>query len=113
MVVLAGALLDKAEGLLKKDIHPSIISEGYQLALLKAVEIINSVAKKIDPTNDEQLIQCVKTSLSSKFLSQNSTEIAPLAIKAIKKIADISTASNVDLNDIKIVKKVGGTVDDI
>ncbi len=55
----------------------------------------------------------MKTSLSSKFLSQNSNEISHLAINAVKKIVDMATADNVDLNDIKIVKKLGGIVDDI
>lgn len=64
-------------------------------------------------TDDEQLIQCVKTSLASKIVSQNSTELAPIAVKAVKNIIDITTATNVDLKDIKVMCKLGGTIDDI
>ena len=113
VVILAGAFLDKAEKLIERGVHPSTISEGYSLALKKAVEIVNKIAKKIDIEDEDYLIQCVKTSLASKIVSQNSAELAPMAIEAIKKIVNIKTASNVDLNDIKIVKKLGGTMDDI
>ena len=59
------------------------------------------------------MTQCVKTALASKIVSQNSAEIAPIAIKAIKKITDFKTANNVNLHDIRLVKKLGGTLDDI
>lgn len=55
----------------------------------------------------------MKTSLSSKIISQNSTELAPIAIEAIKSICDIKTAKNLDLKNIKIHQKLGGTLDDI
>lgn len=113
VVILAGSFLDKAEKLIEKGVHPSTISEGYALALKKSIEIINKVARKIDIENDFYLSQCVKTALASKILSQNSAEIEPIVIQAIKKIVDIKTATNVDLNDIKVVKKLGGTMDDI
>ncbi len=113
VVILAGAFLEAAENLIHKGIHPSLISEGFSIALKKSLEIINSVAKKIELTDEEQLIQCIKTSLASKIVSQNSTELAPIALKAVKNIIDIKTAQNVDLKDIKIVKKKGGTIDDI
>jgi T-complex protein 1 subunit delta len=113
VVILAGSFLDKAEKLIERGVHPSIISEGYAMSLKKATEIVNQIATKVDIEDDATLIECVKTSLSSKIVSQNSNELAPLAIKAIKQIVNIKTATNVDLNDIKIVKKTGGTMDDI
>lgn len=113
VVILAGALLDACETLIHKGIHPSRISSGFARALRKSLEIIDSVAKKIDLNNEDELIQCVKTSLSSKIVSQNSTELAPIALEAIKNIVDINTADNVDLKDIKILTKLGGTIDDI
>lgn len=113
VVILAGAFLDKAEKLIERGLHPTTISEGYALALKKSIEVINRVAKKIDIEDEDYLVQSVKTALASKILAQNSAEVAPLAIQAIKHIVDIKTASNVDLNDIKVVKKLGGTMDDV
>lgn len=66
----------------------------------------------VDLANKEQLIQCVATSLSSKVVSSNSTMLAPLAVDAVLRITDILNDTNVDLRDIKIVKKLGGTIDD-
>lgn len=113
VVILAGALMSAAEKLITKGIHPTTISEGFALALAKSLEIINDVALTVDLTNDEQLLQCVKTSLASKIVSQNSTELAPIAVNAVKAIADFTKDVNVDLRDIKVVKKIGGTIDDI
>lgn len=111
VVILAGALLGSCELLLKKGIHPSQISEGFAQALKHALEIINDMATPIDLTNKDYLNQCVVTSLASKILSQNSTEIAPIAVDAVLRV--MNENNNVDLNDIKIVKKLGGTIDDL
>ena len=113
VVILAGALLAAAEQLIKQGIHPSLISEGFSVALRKSLEIVNEVSLPVDLKNEEQLLQCVKTSLSSKIVSQNSTELAPISVNAVKNIVDIATADNVDLKDIKVTKKLGGTIDDI
>lgn len=113
VVVLAGALLDAAEELIRKGIHPSQISDGFAEALKHALKVIDSVSRKIELSDDEQLLQCVKTSLASKIVSQNAAELAPIALEAVKRVADLRTATGLDLHDIKLVKKLGGTIDDI
>lgn len=40
VVVIAGALLNVCELLMQKGIHPTTISEGFQLALQKSLEIL-------------------------------------------------------------------------
>ena len=112
VVVLAGSMLQKAEELMLKGIHPSQISDGFAEGLKLAINVVNKCSEKVDLSDDIYLLDCVKTSLASKIICQNSDEIAPLAIKAVKKIADFSTATNVDLKDIKVVKKLGGTLED-
>jgi T-complex protein 1 subunit delta len=113
VVILAGAFLEAAEILIRKGIHPTRISDGFSICLNKALEVLNRVAKRITLTDEEELIECVKTSLSSKIVSQNSTELAPIALRAIKNVINIETDTNVDLKNIHIVKKSGGTMDDI
>lgn len=66
----------------------------------------------VEITNQETLIDCVNTSLSSKVLSSYSELFSPLAVQAVMKVIDPKTAANVDLKDIRIVKKLGGTIDD-
>ena len=112
VVVLAGAFLTAAENLLEKGIHPSQISESWLLASNKAEEILKSIAIPTDLSNRESLIQSAVTSLNSKVVSDNSTQLAPLAVDAVLRVIDPATATNVDLNLVRIVKKVGGTIED-
>jgi len=69
------------------------------------------MATPIDLSNREKMIECVVTSLASKILAQNSLEIAPIAVDAVMRI--MGEDQSVDLNNIKIVKKLGGTLDDM
>lgn len=113
VVVLAGALLKAAESLLDKGIHPNIVSEGFQKALDFSLGVIEKhLSLNIDITNKEALIECVNTCLSSKVVSSYSELFSPMAVDAIMKIINPDTADNVDLKDIKIVKKLGGTIED-
>lgn len=66
VVVIAGALLEAAERLLQKDIHPTLISDSFQKAAAKAVEILVGMSKSIDMTNKQLLHQTASTSLNSK-----------------------------------------------
>eukprot|EP00298_Acanthocystis_sp_HF-20_P022482 c30436_g1_i1.p1 GENE.c30436_g1_i1~~c30436_g1_i1.p1 ORF type:complete len:532 (-),score=197.32 c30436_g1_i1:73-1668(-) len=112
VVVIAGALLGSCLNLLQRGIHPTTISEAFQKARDKADEILIGMSTKIDLSDREALINNAKTSLASKVISQNSTLLAPMAVDAVLKVIDPKTAVNVDLRDIKVVKKVGGTIDD-
>lgn len=111
VVVIAGALLRACQDLIEKGIHPSAISEGFAVALNKAVEIIEGMGQPVDLNNRDQLIQNAVTSLSSKVVSQHSDLLAPMAVDAVLRIIDKSD-TNVDLRDINVSKKLGGTVDD-
>jgi len=112
VVVIAGALLSAAEKLLTKGIHPQTITESFLQAAEKAEEILKDISMPVDLSNREQLLQCASTSLNSKVVAQNSDKLTPIAVDAVLKVIDPATATNVDLNDIKLVKKLGGTADD-
>lgn len=66
VVVIAGSLLSAAQRLLEKGIHPTIISEAFQKASLKAVEILTEMSTAIDLNDKEVLVKSATTSLSSK-----------------------------------------------
>ena len=86
---------------------------GFQKALDEAISIVDkNLSIPVEITNHETLIDCVNTSLSSKVLSSYCEIFSPLAVKAVMSIIDPSTATNVDLKDIRIVKKLGSTIDD-
>merc|ERR1712151_88757 len=112
VVVIAGALLQAAEKLLSKGIHPQTITEAFLQAAEKADEILTEVATPVDLSNREQLLQSANTSLNSKVVSQNSDELAPIAVDAVLRVIDPKTATNVDLSDVRLTKKLGGTADD-
>jgi T-complex protein 1 subunit delta len=112
VVVIAGALLEAAEKLLKKGIHPQCITESFLQAAEKAEEILASVAVPVDLSNREQLIGAASTSLNSKVVAQQSDFLAPLAVDAVLKVIDPKTATNVNLEDVRLVKKLGASVDD-
>eukprot|EP01126_Amoeba_proteus_P004594 TRINITY_DN1152_c0_g1_i10.p1 TRINITY_DN1152_c0_g1~~TRINITY_DN1152_c0_g1_i10.p1 ORF type:complete len:516 (-),score=128.23 TRINITY_DN1152_c0_g1_i10:193-1740(-) len=112
VTILAGALLTSCQSLLNKGIHPTVIAEGLQRAAQKAVEVLRNVADEVDLCDREALLNSAKTSLNSKVVSQYSSLLAPLAVDAVLKVIDPLSATNVDLRDIKVVKMLGGTVDD-
>lgn len=111
VAILTGALLGAAERLLNKGIHPTLIAESFQRAAQRSVEILLDMASKIKLDDKELLIKAASTSLSSKIVSQHSLLLAPLAVDSVLKVIN-KEQDNVDLNDIRLVKKLGGTIDD-
>ena len=112
-VVFAGALLEKAEKLLEKDVHSTVIIDGYQAASEKALELLGKLAKTIKPDDRESLIKIAKTSMQSKLVSEDSTSLSKLVVDAILKIVEIDgDKHSVDLDNLKVEKKSGGSIDD-
>lgn len=112
VVVLAGSLLDAAQKLLAKGIHPTTISDSFRRAATFSEQVLVEMSTPIDINDDDQLIKLATTSLNSKIVSQNSNILAPMAVQAVKKIMGSPDDTNVNLKMIKIVKKLGDTVDD-
>jgi len=112
VVVIAGSLLGAADRLLGKGIHPSVIAESFQRAAAAAVQVLHDMSVPVSLTDTTVLLQAATTSLSSKIVSQHSGLLGPMAVNAVTKTIDIKTADNVDLKNIRIVKKVGGTIED-
>jgi len=112
-VVFAGALLEKAEKLLEKDVHSTIIIDGYQAASEKALELLAKLAKTVKPDDRESLIKIAKTSMQSKLVSEDSAPLSKLVVDAILKIAEKDGDKySVDLDNLKVEKKAGGSIDD-
>ena len=112
-VVFAGSLLEKAEHLLSKDVHSSVIVEGYQAAADKSLEILSEIAKKIQPEDKESLLKVAKTSMESKLISEDSDVLSKIVVDAILKITKTKgTVRTVDLDNIKVEKKAGGSIQD-
>jgi len=107
-VVLAGELLSEAENLLDKDIHPTIVIEGFQKALKKAQEELDKIATNVDPNDEELLKKVAMTAMGSKLIKGGGERLAEVAVKAVKSVSEERDGKIVaDIDDIKIMKKKG------
>ena len=112
-VIFAGALLEKAEKLLEKDVHSTVIVDGYQAASEKALELLADFAKSVKPDDQESLIKIAKTSMQSKLISEDSEPLSKLVVGAILKIAEKNGDTySVDLDNLKVEKKSGASIQD-
>jgi thermosome len=112
-VILAGALLEKAESLIDDDIHPVIIADGYKKASTKAIEVLKEIAIKIEPKDKEILEKIAHTSMQTKLVSIEATDLARLAVDAVLSVLEEKNNSfKVNLDNIKIEKKTGGSISD-
>ena len=112
-VIFAGALLEKAEKLLEKDVHSTVIVDGYQAASEKSLELLADFAKSVKPDDQESLIKIAKTSMQSKLISEDSEPLSKLVVGAILKIAEKNgDAYSVDLDNLKVEKKSGASIQD-
>ena len=110
-VVFGGALLAKAEELLDKDVHATVIIEGYQAAAEKALSLLSELAKVVDPREKETLLKIAKTSMNSKLVSDDSDMLSKLVVDSILQVVDKQGESyKVDLDNIKVEKKAGGSI---
>ena len=112
VVIIAGALLEAVEKLLQMGIHPTAISDAFQRCSAKAVEILNAMSQPIELTDRDALIRSASTSLNSKVVSQHSSLLAPLAVDAVMKVTEPGHEQVVDLKNIKIIRSLGGTIED-
>jgi thermosome len=112
-VVLAGALLERAEELINKNVHPTIIVDGYNLALEKALQILDDVSIKVEPNDKRILKKVALTTLASKIVAEESPYIADLVIDAVLTVAEKKDGKyKVDVDNIKVEKKAGGSLHD-
>ena len=112
-VIFGGALLARAEDLLNKDVHASTIIDGYQAASDKVLEIYSDLAKKILPDDKASLLKIAVTSMQSKLISEDSDSLSKIIVDAILSIATKKGDDYfVDLENIKVEKKSGGSIDD-
>lgn len=113
VVVLAGALLEQAESLIDRGIHPIRIADGFELAAQCAIKQLELIAEPfpIDPNNKEPLIQVALTTLSSKIVNKCHRQMAEMAVDAVLNVADIEKR-DVNFEVIKIETKVGGRMED-
>jgi len=112
-VILAGELLKKATDLIDSNIHPTIIAGGYRLAATKAQEVLDAVAMEVDAKDKKTLRLIAETSMISKSVSGSREGLADMSVNAISSVAEKTNGKwFVDMDNIQVVKKTGGSMDD-
>lgn len=112
-VVLAGEFLKKAEDLIDKNIHPTIIVDGYRKASNMALELFEKMAIDVKPDDKKALMNVAMTSMISKAVSEDREHLADIAVNAVLKVAETANGKRkVDLDNIKVEKKAGGSVNE-
>jgi archaeal chaperonin len=113
-VVLAGELLKRSEYLLEQNVHPTVITRGFQLGVQEARRILDAeIAQAVKPEDEEILLDCARTAMGSKGVVGARDELATIAVKAVRKIAEQRGGKTVcDVDQIKLEKRHGGTVAD-
>jgi thermosome len=111
VVVFTGKLLEEAEDLLDKNVHPTIIVDGYKRAAIKALELYNDIAISVKPTDKSMLKKIAKTAMASKIVREDRDYLADLAVEAILKVAEKRKGEyKIDLDDIDVQKKDGASL---
>lgn len=107
-VILSGELLGKAEELIAKNIHPTIIIDGYKKASTRALEVLEKIAISAETENLEYAKKAAMTSMASKLVAEHRGYLAELAVNAVFAVAEKENKKyKVDLDDVKVEKKAG------
>ncbi len=109
--VLAGELLTKAEELIDKNVHPTVISSGYRHAADKCAEILESITIKVDLEDTKTLRKIAATAITGKGVESYKDKLSELAVNAVKNIAkETDSGITVDVDDVTIEKRAGGSI---
>jgi len=112
-VVLAGALLENAESLILQDVHPTIIVDGYKKAAKKAKQYLSEISENITPNDKNILKKIAKTSMQTKLVRKDSDFLADIIVNSIVSVAGKDGEKfEVDIDDVKVEKKTGGSIKD-
>jgi len=113
VVVLAGELLKNAEELLDENLHPTVIIEGYEKAAEYALKVIDEVGQRVDPLNTDTLKKIAETALASKVVSEYKEFLSNLIVNAALQVVEkTNTGYKLDIDNIKIEKKRGESIDE-
>jgi thermosome len=112
-VILAGELLKKAVDLIDANVHPTVITHGYRLAASKAMEVLDASAIELKVDDRATLIKIAQTAMMSKSVAGSKELMAQVSVDAVRKVAEkVGKKWVVDMDNIQVVKKTGGSMED-
>ncbi len=113
-VVLAGELLKRSETLIEQNVHPTVITRGFQIAVQEAERLLSKeIGIPVKASDEEVLIDCARTAMGSKGVFGSRDELAKIAVVAVQKVLEQRGDRVVaDVDQIKVEKRHGGTIAD-
>ena len=113
-VVLSGELLKRAESLLDQNVHPTVITRGFQLGVAEAKRLLEQeIGIPVKKGDDTVLVDCATTAMGSKGVMGSREQLAKIAVQAVQRIAEERGDRTVcDVDQIKVEKRHGGTISD-
>lgn len=110
-VVLAGSLLEKAEELIGKNVHPTVVVDGFKKAAERAIAELRQIGIKVDPLDKKFLKKVAVTALASKLVSSNAEELADIVVDAVLAVAEkVGEKHKVDIDNVKVEKKGSSSI---
>jgi len=113
-VVLAGEFLKRSEYLLEQNIHPTVITKGFEIALQEARRLLEKeIGTSVKIDDEAMLLDCATTAMGSKGVFGSRDVLARIAVHAVQRIAEKRGDHMVaDVDQIKVEKRHGGTIGD-
>ena len=113
-VVLAGELLKRSEALIEQNVHPTVITRGFQIAVQEGQRLLEKeIGVPVKASDEAVLIDCARTAMGSKGVFGSRDELAKIAVDAVRKIVDVRGERTIaDVDQIKVEKRHGGTIAD-
>jgi len=112
-VILVGAMMEQAEIMLEQGIHPTVIAQGYRMGMEKALEIVNTLSLKVDPSDRKTLLKIADTAITGKSIEQVKGKLDGIIVDAVMTVADKTSGKmTVEEEDVMIKKQKGQSMDD-
>jgi thermosome len=112
-VIIAGELLGRSEEIIDKDVHPTIIIDGYRKAADKALETLDKIALPVDLKSTDYLKKAATTAMGSIIVAEHKDYLADLTVKAMMAVAEkVEGSYKADVDDVKVEKKTGESLRD-
>jgi len=112
-VIITGELLGKAEDLIEKNVHPTVIIDGYRKAADKALETLEKIAIPVGSTEKAWIRKVAMTSMASKLVAEHKEQLADIATEAVLHVAEKGLKEyKADVDDVMVEKKPGESLND-